>query len=416
MTKILQTLFFFLLVTQICFAQWYQQKCDTTALLESVHFIDEFTGWSVGHECCAAEASILYTTDGGTVWHSRISGITNWLFDVYFTDADTGWVVGSDGMILRTTDGGANWDSQPSGVSSSLFDVQFVNSDIGWIAGGDCFVWGFVLHTTNSGTSWTIQLIDTTLLMCQITGVHFTDMNTGWVTVGNGKILHTTDSGTTWVEQLNSPSILGLHDIYFADSFNGWVVGDNGTILHTTDSGTTWFSQTSGTINRLNSIYFTDADRGWAVGDHILQTSDGGTTWLNQLSGAWWLSDVHFNDANTGWTVGHIGIILHTTNGGVTFVEEAKINDVPTEFLLSQNYPNPFNPSTKIKYSIPQTSEVQIKVFDVLGNEIEILVKEEKPAGTYEVTWYAVNLPSGVYLYQLKAGSYIETKKMLLLK
>jgi hypothetical protein len=85
-------------------------------------------------------------------------------------------------------------------------------------------------------------------------------------------------------------------------------------------------------------------------------------------------------------------------------------------YSLSNNYPNPFNPSTKIKYSVPKSSNVVIKVFDVLGNEIETLVNEEKAAGTYEVTWYAEQLPSGVYFYQLQAGDYINTKKMILLK
>ncbi len=89
---------------------------------------------------------------------------------------------------------------------------------------------------------------------------------------------------------------------------------------------------------------------------------------------------------------------------------------MPTEFLLSQNYPNPFNPSTKIRYSIPQSSNVIIKVFDILGNEIETLVNEEKPVGTYEITWYAENLPSGIYLYKLQAGNYLETRKMILMK
>lgn len=101
----------------------------------------------------------------------------------------------------------------------------------------------------------------------------------------------------------------------------------------------------------------------------------------------------------------------------------------PVEFYLLQNYPNPFNPLTKIEYSIPtppvssplvkgRTKEgfVTLKVYDVLGNEIETLVDEEKPAGTYEVTWYAGNLPSGVYFYRLKAGEYISTKKMILMK
>ena len=88
----------------------------------------------------------------------------------------------------------------------------------------------------------------------------------------------------------------------------------------------------------------------------------------------------------------------------------------PTEYILSQNFPNPFNPSTKIKYYVPQTSNIVIKVFDVLGNEIETLVNEEKPVDTYELNWNAANLPSGVYFYRIQAGSFIETKKMLLLK
>jgi N-acetylneuraminic acid mutarotase len=90
--------------------------------------------------------------------------------------------------------------------------------------------------------------------------------------------------------------------------------------------------------------------------------------------------------------------------------------DAPLKFALEQNFPNPFNPSTKIKYSVPQSSNVVIKVFDILGIEIETLVSEEKPAGTYEITWYAENFPSGVYFYQLKAGEYVNTKKMILIK
>jgi hypothetical protein len=90
--------------------------------------------------------------------------------------------------------------------------------------------------------------------------------------------------------------------------------------------------------------------------------------------------------------------------------------NLPTLANLYQNYPNPFNPSTKINYSVPQTSNVVIKVFDILGNEIETLVNEEKAIGTYEINWYAENLPSGIYFYRLQAGSFIETKKMILMK
>ncbi|MBK9099300.1 MAG: T9SS type A sorting domain-containing protein [bacterium] len=111
-------------------------------------------------------------------------------------------------------------------------------------------------------------------------------------------------------------------------------------------------------------------------------------------------------------------------NAGNTTNISGNENHLPSGFILSQNYPNPFNPSTKIKYSISsvianevkQSQIVSLRVYDVLGNEIETLVDEEKSAGTYEITWYAEGLPSGVYFYRLQTGSFIETKKMLLLK
>jgi hypothetical protein len=89
-------------------------------------------------------------------------------------------------------------------------------------------------------------------------------------------------------------------------------------------------------------------------------------------------------------------------------------------FELFQNYPNPFNPSTVISYQVPVSSNVVLKVYDILGNEVATLVDEEKPAGRYEVEFKpasSLKYPaSGVYFYRLQSGSYVETKKMLLLK
>ncbi|MEE9448640.1 MAG: M20/M25/M40 family metallo-hydrolase [Ignavibacteriaceae bacterium] len=91
-------------------------------------------------------------------------------------------------------------------------------------------------------------------------------------------------------------------------------------------------------------------------------------------------------------------------------------NVLPSEYSLSQNYPNPFNPSTRIKYSVPQKSNVVIKVFDLLGREVEILVNKEKPAGRYEIEFDASNHSSGIYFYKLQVGNFVKTKKMILLK
>jgi hypothetical protein len=85
-------------------------------------------------------------------------------------------------------------------------------------------------------------------------------------------------------------------------------------------------------------------------------------------------------------------------------------------FQLEQNYPNPFNPDTKIQYQVSSNSQVSLKVFDVLGNEVATLVNEEKPAGNYEVEFNASQLSSGVYFYKLTAGSFTDTKKMILLR
>lgn len=89
---------------------------------------------------------------------------------------------------------------------------------------------------------------------------------------------------------------------------------------------------------------------------------------------------------------------------------------LPTTFDLSQNYPNPFNPSTIIKYQIPQNSFVNINVYDVLGNQIRNLVREEKAAGSYELKFDASNMPSGIYFYNIQAGAFSQTKKMILMK
>jgi hypothetical protein len=89
----------------------------------------------------------------------------------------------------------------------------------------------------------------------------------------------------------------------------------------------------------------------------------------------------------------------------------------PVQFHLSQNYPNPFNPGTSIQYAISSRQFVSLKVYDVLGNEVATLVNEEKPTGTYQVSFNAAQLSSGVYIYRLQAGlSFIETMKMILLK
>jgi len=104
--------------------------------------------------------------------------------------------------------------------------------------------------------------------------------------------------------------------------------------------------------------------------------------------------------------------------GAYEFKSSASVDEetLPNDFILFQNYPNPFNPTTNIQYAISNRQFVVMKVYDILGNKVATLVNQEQTAGSYEVEFNASNLPSGVYFYKLQVGSFVETKKMILLK
>ncbi len=90
--------------------------------------------------------------------------------------------------------------------------------------------------------------------------------------------------------------------------------------------------------------------------------------------------------------------------------------DVPKVFNVEQNYPNPFNPRTGIRFQVPGVSDVTLAVYDLLGREVAVLVNEKKPAGTYQATFDGSGLASGMYIYRLKAGAFVESRTMLLLR
>ena len=189
----------------------------------------------------------------------------------------------------------------------------------------------------------------------------------------------------------------GNYDIFFAKyAPNGnfiWANGMGGTSI---DQGNSIAIDESGNIHIVGNFKYTvDFDPGIGT----INLTAGGSTGSDDIFIAKYLPD-----------------------GLLTDVDEIE-NNIPIAFELNQNYPNPFNPSTKIRYTIPsvistegRNLNVQLKIYDVLGNEVATLVDENKPAGSYEVNFDAGNLSNGVYFYKLQAGSFVQTKKMLLLK
>ena len=111
---------------------------------------------------------------------------------------------------------------------------------------------------------------------------------------------------------------------------------------------------------------------------------------------------------------------MNITVGNVVDVLNSE-NKMPTRFELLQNYPNPFNPSTTIKYTVPtdekrETKNVKLIIYDILGREVATLVNQKRKPGNYEITWDAMSQPSGIYLYRLISGEFIEIKKMIIIK
>jgi photosystem II stability/assembly factor-like uncharacterized protein len=438
-------------------SNWIIQTNITTNSLRSVYFTDSDTGWVVGDS-----GTILKTTDGGNNWVSQSIESTNDLSSVFFTDSFTGWTVGYNGTILKTTDGGNNWVFQYNETFEILRSVYFTDSNTGWVVGGDPNGGGTILKTTDGGNNWIYQNGGGGFLY----SVYFTDSNTGWA-VGPylGAIIKTIDGGNNWTYQFfGSP----LNSVYFTDSSNGWIVGNGDAILKTTDGGDSWTTQNIGTSSQLNSIHFTSSDTGWAVGDDgiILNTTDGGILPVELLS---FTAFTGFNCVKLDWstatetnnrgfevqrseirgqksdfyTIGFIRGNGTTTekhyfsytdkdinqgnyayrlkqydfNGSFNYSDVVKVEfNIPLKFALEQNYPNPFNPSTKIDFTIPQSSFVKLKVYDILGSEVVTLVNEEKPAGSYKVEFKAADIPSGVYFYRMQTQNFSMTKKMILLR
>ncbi|NNL22682.1 MAG: T9SS type A sorting domain-containing protein, partial [Ignavibacteriaceae bacterium] len=334
-------------------------------------------------------------------------------------DATNGYSGGDGGWVYTTFDG-ESWNVLAS--MGTLLDLSFppgtsASNPVGYACGDNGQVWEITstLQNLNSPSSSTLS------------GISAPSVNNVWV-CGGGSIFYY--NGSTFAGQTSPGGT--FNDIHFINNQEGWVVGNQGVIGRTTDGGANWVTQTNpDTQNRsLYGVFFLGTDNGWAVGFNgvILHTTNGGTTWTIEGAGLTtaFLNGVHFTSTSNGYVVGNGKTLIKF--GELTSVDGENIS--PGAFSLSQNYPNPFNPITKIKFTIPTSPLnpspyqgegnrerfVTLKVYDVLGMEVATLVNEEKPAGEYEIEFDANELTSGIYFYQIKAGNFIETKKMVLMK
>jgi photosystem II stability/assembly factor-like uncharacterized protein len=369
------------------------------------------------------EATVYKTNDGGVSWEKLLNGSILASLGYYFSsvamvDSNTAYIVGGPGLIIRTTDGGTSWDLQTPGLTDYFYGCTFRDANHGFVVGDN----GILLFTSDGGTHW-INRSNSTLT--RMNDIAPTDSDT-WSGVNyRGMILKTTDNGITW-DSTDPGMRVELNGISFSDPMNGVIVG-RGIILHTSDGGAHWIAknlESAAPYYWNEGVYLTDVSMtkngsGYAVGYYglILHTSDFGVTWEYQASGTGSaLFSVQTIDSNHAITTGQNSAILQLGGSGVTGVKRVISADIPKKFALAQNYPNPFNPMTTIRFDVPIASDVSLKIYDILGREVAVLANERKLPGHYEARWNAASYASGVYFYRLQANGFVETKKLLLMR
>jgi hypothetical protein len=286
--------------------------------------------------------------------------------------------------------------------------------------GGRWSLW----KTNNSGVTW-----DSTGLYLPQSGTETgynnclaVALNRIWFGTNNSRIYSSTNNGSNWSVQSSTPEA-SIYAIWFDinGSATGYCGGTN--ILKTTNYGVNWTSIGSlgtGNVSGITGLPMFGGNV-WYVksgNSNIYRGFGDGTWFVNYTAPAGTYRHIA-TDRIPSWPFNGFAV---RTNGGIsyTFIFVEKITELggelPESYSLLQNYPNPFNPATKIQFSLPELKDVRLVIFDIIGREIASLVNEQLKPGNYEVDWDGTNYSSGVYYYKLMAGSYIETKKMILLK
>ncbi|HQI41819.1 MAG TPA: FlgD immunoglobulin-like domain containing protein [Ignavibacteriaceae bacterium] len=349
----------------------------------------------------------VYVAGIVSAFHRSTNGGVSWEFLGYWDNrsfhiTDNDYIyMGLDDQppyyIARSTDSGITWQDKTGSITTVIYALTSKGAKI-YAGGRD----GHFYISSDYGDTWNATSMFTQYYINQVFVNDSGHIFAG--TLGDGVYI-SKDNGVTWQKTFNSDGYITS----IVESDNGYLftVIYNYGVFRSSDNGATWINKVNGLprkpgfqklfIASDNSIYLT-TDKGYG----IYKSTDYGDNWF------------------------HVGIISDVTDNNF---------ELSTEYSLYQNYPNPFNPSTKIKYSIPSATLrpritgqaaqsdnwVTLKVYDVLGNEVATLVNEYKPAGNYEVEFNGhsdkgQDLSSGVYFYTLRAGNFVQTKKMILLR
>ncbi|MBI5403099.1 MAG: T9SS type A sorting domain-containing protein [Ignavibacteriae bacterium] len=415
--------------------------------------------------------ALLIFTNSYTQWTEQTSGVTTALRSVCSTpSSNVAWICGASGVVLKTTNTGTNWINVSSGIptSNTLICISAVDANLALVVGYSSST-TYMYRTTNGGANWSLVLSETGFY----DAVSMVNSTTGFMAGdpvgGRWSLWKTANGGANWDSSglylpIVHPAEAGWNNAMSVVYPKIWIGTNDTVVIYSSNFGTSWTRyKTTGEVNGYSLCF------DWATGQTglmagsvaMLQTSNLGSNWSavpmlgtgnvvgitftnlpvdNFTWPAWYVrtSTMIYGSTNgTSWTaqytapVGNFnaisqarpgrGIWAVRSNGGISFhtiIADIKKegNEIPGKYALYQNYPNPFNPVTNIKFQIPRSGYVTLKVFDGLGKEMQTLVEQELKTGYYETKFNAENMPSGVYFYKLTSDGFSDAKKMVIIK
>ena len=409
-------------------------------------------------------SGVYLSIDGGITWIPSSSGLNSAVNSLAISNSNPNvlWAGTTSAGVFKSTDAGATWNAFNTGVTESAKNVQAIvikpndpNTVVICIFDGTNDGNPGVYKTTNGGTSWAgsvsgigpmknfLSMINNpttpnTIYMGgsystpQTLGTHLYksyDFGSSWFTSDNGF----DTAATTGTDVIRCMSYSTLDTVtVLAGRF--WNTTNGGPWL-TTNAGASWVQRSNGfpiasapgpLLRSIkiqpgsNSIFFAGGDPANVQPGGVWRSTDAGMNWSNFNSSPM-DSTFAVRALNFVQTTGTLFAGVYSGNTGVYDygfpIGIKNINgSVPKVFALHQNYPNPFNPTTTFTFDIPKSALVTVNVYDVSGRLVSTLVNEQIQPGSYKYSFDASRLSSGVYFYKITAGSFVDTKKMMLVK
>ena len=403
-----------------------------------LHFFNENDGFTMG-DPNGGYFEIYTTSDGGTNWNRvpqanippPAAADEYGVVGYYSAVGNTAWFTTNKGRIMKTTDKGATWSVLTTPIAvGNQFKIEMKDAMNGIILDVVAAT-PLYYRTTDGGANWTPLLPTGNFFdgdFCYVPGTLNAFVSTGSATGFTGAS-YSLDNGSTWTDFSGTLGVQHLA-VSFFDNTTGWAGAFN---TSATVGGIYKFNGqvdpvpvelTSFTANASQSsvvLVWETATEVNNYGFEIERSFDNtnfSTLGFVKGKGSTTEKQIYsFTDQTslTGKTYYRLRQV--DFDGRFEYSEVISVeNTIPESFSLNQNFPNPFNPSTRIQFSIPQETQVELAIYDATGKLVENLVSEVKAAGYHEVIWNATNNASGIYFAQIKAGKFVKNIKMTLMK